>query len=86
MNMPVTIRVEFETVGDPRSTFRLRIGDKVVGANLTAMQAHLLVGEIIERIVLREAFARRDRDPPSEPQLNNNLDWKSNGARTKAAA
>ena len=38
--------------GDPAAMLRLKIDDRVVGENLTAAQAHLLVGEILERIVL----------------------------------
>jgi hypothetical protein len=46
------IVIELETPGDSRSQFRLRLDDKVVGENLTAVQAHLLVGEILDRITL----------------------------------
>jgi hypothetical protein len=52
MIVPATIGIEWQTIGDPATMFRLRIDDKVVGENLTAAQAHLLVGEILERIVL----------------------------------
>jgi hypothetical protein len=52
MIVPATIGIEWQTIGDPAAMFRLRIDDKVVGENLTAAQAHLLVGEILERIVL----------------------------------
>jgi hypothetical protein len=46
------IVIELETPGDSRSLFRLRLDDKVVGEYLTAVQAHLLVGEILDRITL----------------------------------
>ena len=46
------IVIELETPGDSRSLFRLRLDNKVVGENLTAVQAHLLVGEILDRITL----------------------------------
>ena len=46
------IVIELETPGDSRSQFRLRLDDKVVGENLTAVQAHILVGEILDRITL----------------------------------
>ena len=46
------IAIELETPGDSRSLFRLRLDDKVVAENLTAAQAHLLVGEILDRITL----------------------------------
>jgi hypothetical protein len=52
MSVLATIAIEAETVGDPLTMFRLRIDNKVVGENLTAVQTHLLVGEILERIVL----------------------------------
>jgi hypothetical protein len=42
------IVIELETPGDSRSLFRLRLDDKVVGEYLTAVQAHLLVGEILD--------------------------------------
>jgi hypothetical protein len=32
--------------------FRLLIDEKIVGENLTAAEAHLLVGEILDRVVL----------------------------------
>jgi hypothetical protein len=46
------ILVELETPGDSRTMFRLRIDDKVVADGLTAVQAHLLVGEILDRVTL----------------------------------
>jgi len=52
MNVPATIGIEWQTAGDPAAMLRLKIDDRVVGENLTAAQAHLLVGEILERIVL----------------------------------
>ena len=41
---------ELDIPGDSRSLFRLRLDNKVVGENLTAVQTHLLVGEILGRI------------------------------------
>jgi hypothetical protein len=46
------IVIEFQTPGDSGSLFRLRLDNKVVGENLTAVQTHLLVGEILDRITL----------------------------------
>jgi hypothetical protein len=46
------IIIELEIPGDSRSLFRLRLDNKVVGENLTAVQTHLLVGEILDRITL----------------------------------
>lgn len=59
------ILVELETPGDSRSLFRLRIDDSLVADGLTAAQAHILVGEVLDRITL----PRRKRVPQSaEPQ------------------
>jgi hypothetical protein len=44
------IVIELETPGDSRTMFRLRLDDNVVCKNLTAVQTHLLVGEILDRI------------------------------------
>jgi hypothetical protein len=52
------IIIELETPDDSRSLFRLRLENKVVGENLTAAQAHLLVGEILDRITLPRPFTR----------------------------
>jgi hypothetical protein len=46
------IVIELQTPGDSGSLFRLRLDNKVVGENLTAVQTHLLVGEILDRITL----------------------------------
>jgi hypothetical protein len=47
-----TIIIELEIPGDSRSLFRLRLDNKVVGENLTAVQTHILIGEILDRITL----------------------------------
>jgi hypothetical protein len=52
------IVIELETPGDSRSLFRLRLDNKVVGEKLTAVQAHLLVGEILDRITLPRPFTK----------------------------
>ena len=52
------IVIELETPGDSRSLFRLRLDNKVVGENLTAVQAHLFLGEILDRITLPRRFTR----------------------------
>jgi hypothetical protein len=53
--------------------FRLRIGEKMVGENLTAMQAHLLVGEILQRIVLGRQMTLRDAVTSAEPEQTRRL-------------
>lgn len=50
--MPKSISVEAESPEDSATMFSLRIDDLIVGRGLTAAQAHLLVGEILERVVL----------------------------------
>jgi hypothetical protein len=52
------IIIELETPDDSRSLFRLRLDNKVVRENLTAAQAHLLVGEILDRTTLPRPFTR----------------------------
>jgi hypothetical protein len=52
------IVVEAETIGDSRTMFRLRIDANVIAEGLTAAQAHLLVGEILDRFTLPK---REDR-------------------------
>ena len=52
MGVAAIISVEAELAGDSRTMFRLRINGTVVGERLTAAQAHLLVGDALERIVL----------------------------------
>ncbi len=49
---PRQIVIEVETPGDSRTMFTLRIDSIAIGEGLTAAQAHLLVGEILDRITL----------------------------------
>ena len=46
------LAIELETRGDSRTKFRLRIDASLIADDLTAAQAHVLVGEILERITL----------------------------------
>ena len=46
------IVIEAETPGDSRTMFRLRMDASVIGDGLTAVQAHVLVGEILARITI----------------------------------
>jgi hypothetical protein len=48
----VKIILETETADDFRAMFRLHIDDKPIGEGLTAVQAHLLVGDILEKVAL----------------------------------
>jgi hypothetical protein len=46
------IVIELETPGDSRTMFRLRIDGSLIADDLTAAQAHVLAGEVLERITL----------------------------------
>ncbi len=46
------IVIELETPGDSRSMFRLRIDDNAIADDLTAAQAHVLIGEVLDRITM----------------------------------
>jgi hypothetical protein len=46
------IVIEPETPGDSRSFFRLLVGEKVIAEGLTAAQAHILIGDILEKMTL----------------------------------
>ena len=48
----VRIVIEFEPPGDSSALFRVIVADTVVDDGLTAAQAHILVGEILERLTL----------------------------------
>jgi hypothetical protein len=49
------IVVECETIGDSRTMFRLLAAGFVIAENLTAVQVHLLVGEMLDRIAVPRA-------------------------------
>jgi hypothetical protein len=49
------IVIEPETPGDSRTMFRLRIDASLIADDLTAVQAHVLAGEILERITLSKS-------------------------------
>jgi hypothetical protein len=46
------IIIETETPNDSATMFRVLLDEKIIGEGLTAVQAQLVVAEIIERIVL----------------------------------
>ena len=57
--VPKSISVDAENPRDSATMFSLRIDDVIVGRGLTAAQAHLLVGEILERVTLPQRKERR---------------------------
>ncbi len=68
------IVIELESPGDTRSMFRLRIDDSAIAEDLTAVQAHILVGEIFDRITVprspgRTAGAEKRRQSRPETPL-----------------
>ena len=58
------IVIETETPGDSRTMFRLRIDSTSIAESLTAVQAHLLVGEILERITVPKSSSETAPDTP----------------------
>ena len=60
-SMAKRIVAELQTPGDSRTLFRLLIDDIVVGENLTAVQAHVLTGEIFARITMPRRAAGAPR-------------------------
>ena len=46
------IVIEAETPHDSRTMFRMRIDKHLIAEGLTAVQAHILVGEILDRVAL----------------------------------
>ena len=61
------IVVEAETPGDSRTMFRLRIDANLIAEDLTTAQAHLLVGEILERIALPKPLPTLPSDDAEQP-------------------
>jgi hypothetical protein len=55
MPIPKSISIELEVEGDSASPFVLKIDDAIFAQHLTAAQAHLLVGDFLERIALPNA-------------------------------
>jgi hypothetical protein len=56
MPIPKSISIELEFEGDPTSLFVLKIDGAVFAEHLTAAQTHLLVGDLLERIVFPSAL------------------------------
>jgi hypothetical protein len=61
------IVIEAETPGDSRTMFRLRIDANLIAEDLTTAQAHLLVGEILERIALPKPLLTLPSDDAEQP-------------------
>lgn len=65
--VPKSISVVSESPQDSATMFSLFIDDLAVGRGLTAAQAHLLVGEILQRVVLPDRPQRRQSDGVRSP-------------------
>jgi hypothetical protein len=57
------IVIQSERPGDSTTLFRLMLGQKLIAKNMTAVQVHILVGEILERLV-RPIGGRAEPPPP----------------------
>jgi hypothetical protein len=55
------IAFETETPNDSRTLFQVRIDERVIAEGLTAVQVHVLVGEVLERIALPQRSLRTKR-------------------------
>ena len=79
MGVASTICVESETAGDPGTMFRVLADGELLGANLTAVQAHLLLGEILERV----AFPVRHQNLSCESSSSKNVRSTANRDRQR---
>ena len=57
------IVIETETPGDSRTMFRVLMDRLVIGENLTAAQAHLIVGEVLDRITVPRPAKKHSEHP-----------------------
>jgi hypothetical protein len=57
------IVIEAETLGDSRTMFGVLMDRLVIGENLTAAQAHLVVGEVLDRITLPRPAKKHSEHP-----------------------
>jgi hypothetical protein len=62
MRIPATIAVEAEVADDSTTMFRIRVNGKLAGESLTAVQAHLIVGNFLERIALPRRSGKISRE------------------------
>jgi hypothetical protein len=62
------IAIELETPGDSRTMFRLLVDERLIAKEMTSAQAHVLVGDILERLALPKELRENDG------QLGD-LDW-----------
>ena len=61
------IVIEAETPGDSRTMFRLRVDASPIADGLTAVQTHILVGEILERIAVPKPSEQAPLVAESDP-------------------
>jgi hypothetical protein len=66
------IVIEIETPGDARTMFRVLMDNLVIGQNLTAAQAYLIVGEVLDRITLPRP-TKSFQSSPNRPAVRRNF-------------
>ena len=49
------IVIETEVLGDPTALFRVTLDGRLIGEHLTAVQAQIVIAELMERVVLLKA-------------------------------
>ena len=64
--------IEIETPGDSRTMFRALMDRLVIEENLTAAQARLIVGKVLDRITLPRAGEEAFRTIIDRPVLRKN--------------
>jgi hypothetical protein len=57
------IAIELETPGDSRTMFRLLVDERLIAKEMTSAQAHVLVGDILERLALPKEPRENDGQP-----------------------
>jgi hypothetical protein len=56
--------IEPEAPGDSRALFRLLVDERLIAEGLTAAQAHILIGDILEKMALpKENHVAPDAEP-----------------------
>jgi hypothetical protein len=64
------IVIEQEEPGDSRTLFRLLVGDRLVAEGITATQIHILVGDILEKMMLQKGQSGAAAADPSRATIS----------------
>ena len=73
------VMIEAETPGDSRTMFRLLIDATLIAEELTAVQAHILLGEILEQVALPQASERGSLVTESDASMPSSASFPSPG-------